>query len=223
MEFPIQCGKRQRQGMGNIIGQGLPQIPKENIRTIGAPMGQALGGGQSAQEIPHTLRRCFIAGPPKLISLSLPNLLKRNASQRVRASKITGANPNQETSVDKFTIPSPVAHAVGHDSPRFRSSRHNLAPGADAKGIGRPAVGQMADQFVIRRGQLFPALPKLRLTDAGLWMLDPHANGKGLLLHGGASLPQHLKGIPGRVTWCQNQCIAGQIILSLFFCHSDSL
>ena len=41
-------------------------------------------------------------------------------------------------------------------------------------------------------------------------MLDPHADGKGLLFHGDAGFMEHAEGIPRTVTHCQNQGLARQ-------------
>ena len=67
----------------------------------------------------------------------------------------------------------------------------------------------MLHQLIIRRGQggIFAAV--LGDVDVPLLLLDAHAHGEGLRLHGNAGSVQHFKGIPGAVSDGQHRPVAG--------------
>ena len=67
----------------------------------------------------------------------------------------------------------------------------------------------MLCQLVIRRGQSRVFLSVLGKINAALGMLNPHAHGKRLGLHGHALVLQHLEGIPGAVANGQHGAVAG--------------
>ena len=73
----------------------------------------------------------------------------------------------------------------------------------------------MACQLVVGWGQLLPSGPVLLMADVPLPVLDAHPHGKIFPLHRHARLPEHGKGIPGRVPGGQNQGVGGQKILPL--------
>lgn len=78
---------------------------------------------------------------------------------------------------------------------------------ADAEGVGRPAVWQVAGELISGGGQsrVSGVLPVLGGVAVGLPVLDPHAHGKGLGLHGHAPGAEHRKGVPGGVAGAQYQ------------------
>ena len=59
------------------------------------------------------------------------------------------------------------------------------------------------------------------LADGALIMLDAHADGEGLFLHGNPRLGQHLERVPCGVTGGQDQSVAGQGIGSLGPLHGE--
>ena len=128
------------------------------------------------------------------------------------AAEVGWGHPHQQPAVAVLPVPGPSAHAVGHQPSGFGGGGHHLAAGADAEGEGRAAVGQVAGQLVVRRGQLFPGGAELGQTDVGLPVLDAHADGKGLLLHGDPGLEEHPEGVPGGVAGGQHQGVGLQVV-----------
>ena len=97
-----------------------------------------------------------------------------------------------------------------------------MAAGAHTEGKGGAAVGQMAGQLVVGGRQLVPERAVLGLGDELLLVLDPHTDGKALLLHGHPLLLQHPEGIPGRVAGRQHQGVTVQAVAPLRSLHPNA-
>ena len=67
----------------------------------------------------------------------------------------------------------------------------------------------MLHQLIVRRGQSGVFAAVLGNVDVPLLLLDTHAHGEGLRLHGNAGSVQHFKGIPGAVSDGQHRPITG--------------
>ena len=65
-------------------------------------------------------------------------------------------------------------------------------------------------------------LPVLGGVAVGLPVLDPHAHGEGLGLHGHAPGAEHRKGVPGGVAGAEDQLPAGQGIGAIRPVHGDA-
>ena len=65
---------------------------------------------------------------------------------------------------------------------------YHLPAGTHAEGERRPARGQVAGQLVVGGGELVPELAELGPADRLLAVLDAHADGEALGLHGQAGL-----------------------------------
>ena len=70
----------------------------------------------------------------------------------------------------------------------------------------------MDGQLIVGRGQTAPCFSVLGLVHHKLGMLDAHAHGKGLWLHGDTHAVQHGKGVPGAVPNGEDQAAAAQTL-----------
>ena len=68
----------------------------------------------------------------------------------------------------------------------------------------------MAGQLVVGGGEPVPEGAELGAAHRLLAVLNAHADGEGLALHGQAQLVQHLEGVPGGVAGGQDQGVAGE-------------
>ena len=169
-------------------------------------------GGHTRQKVPHGLGGGPEVPAAQLEGGLLPPGLEGHARQRVLAAVVGGGDPHQEAAVDKGAVPGAAAHAVGHQPSRLRRGGHHRAAGTHAEGEGAAAVGEVAGELVVRRGQLLPGGAELGRRHRRLAVLNAHADGKGLGGHGHPGVHQHLKGVPGGVAGGEHQGVAGQVI-----------
>ena len=168
------------------------------------------------QEVPYCLRRSPIASGQTvgcLFDLPLPVHTAQNALY----GHILRTNGNQQGCIGVFSAPIRIAHAIGDHAALFRGRSHNIAAGAHTEGIDG-GILQMAHQLIICRWQPQVACTVLRNVDHFLGMLNTHAHGKGLSLHGNPLLMEHFKGIPGAVPHRQNHMVTGNFLV--FFSYN---
>ncbi len=135
-----------------------------------------------------------------VVSGPLNGPLPFHTRQYAVSREILGLQCDQQSGVCVFPAPAGIAHAVGADPAGFAARGEYIPAGTHAKRISAAAVRQPAAQGVIRRRQVFsPAAAVLGAVDGVLPLLNAHAHGKCLALHGQTHFMQPREGIPGAV------------------------
>ena len=153
------------------------------------------------------MRRGAVAATDAVgVFLDLP--LPAHPAENAFVGEIGGIHRHQQRRVGVFPVPVGIAHAVGNHPAFLAGRRHHVSSRTHAEGVHRLPV-QMLHQLIIRQGQggIFAAV--LGDVDVPLPVLDAHAHGEGLRLHGNAGSVQHFKGIPGAVSDGQHRPVTG--------------
>lgn len=144
------------------------------------------------KEIAQALRRGKIipaaVGKGPLLDGRLPLAPGQDAG----AGEILRLQCDKQRSIGIFAAAAGIAHTVGHDPAQTGGRGDDIAARAHAECEGTAAAGQMHGQLIIcRREPLWvPGRAVLGGVDQRLGVLDAHAHGKGLALHGKAGLGQ---------------------------------
>ena len=163
-------------------------------------------GGAVRQKVLHPLTGGAVIAAAQREGGVLQLPLQPYAGEGMAVGEVGGGDVHQQRAVDVLPVPGVFTHAVGDHAPRFRRGGHYLTAGAHAERKGAAPVGQVAGQLVGGRRQ--GGVPRQPPVAGGvhrrLPVLDAHAHGKGLLLHGKPRAVQHFKGVSGAVSQRQH-------------------
>ena len=221
MELPVHQGQGLAEGVGDVTGQAGVQLAPAHPGAISWQDGPRPVRGAGMQEVLHPLGgggEIFAAVEERS---PLPLLLKAHPGQHVLPGEVLRRDAHQKAAVDVGPVPGAQAHAVGHQFSGGGGGGHHLTAGADAEGEGGPAGGQVTGQLIVRGGQPVGGGAILGQADGALIVLNAHADGEGLFLHGHPRLGQHGEGVTGGVAGGQDQSVAGQGIGPLGPLHRE--
>ena len=141
--------------------------------------------------------------------------------QRMLRSEILRPHTHQQGCVAVFRIPGMIAHPVHHRAARLRSRGNHVPARTHAEGIHAAPVLGMACQLIGRRPQ--PWMPGERAVLAPVnhlpGMLNPHADGKGLLLHPDAVVIEVPHRVPGRMPDAKQNVLRPDFPVLPMVCH----
>ncbi len=136
----------------------------------------------ACQKVADALRRRLVVRPARDERAFFPVALERDAGERI-AWIVGRRDADHDPCVGVALRARILAHAVGHDAPRFGRRRHDRAARTHAEAIDRAPVAGVMHQLVVGRAQQrMPgrAFAPAAAIDQRLRMLDAHADGKRL-------------------------------------------
>ena len=185
------------QVIGDEIRQAAADIAEDDAGFVAGQHGAGGGAGLAGKQIFHALAgRAQAAGGFKGRALNAP--LEGHARQRMIAAEILRANAHQHGGIGIAPVAGMMAHAVHVHAARLAGSVDHLSAGAHAEGVHAALIRRGHIELVLRRrqGGMSRVAPVLRTVDLLLQMLDAHAHGKRLLLHGQTQVKQPFISIP---------------------------